>query len=52
VRPSSDCDEYDSAISGSGPFRPGGTRSGYDQVKSPAWLPAAQEDDGWSDVAA
>ncbi len=51
VSPSSDCEEYPSPTDGTGPFMAGGTRSGYDQVKSPVEPPADQVADGVSEVA-
>jgi hypothetical protein len=40
IRPSTDCDEYDTCSVGSGPPIPGGARIGYDQAKFPDEPPA------------
>nr|BFE74512.1 hypothetical protein GCM10020092_078130 [Actinoplanes digitatis] len=51
ICPSTDCDEYFSAMSGRGPVASGGTRSGYDQVKSPDGEPPLQVEEAFNGVA-
>src|SRR5689334_770548 len=51
VRPSTDCAEYEKARLGVGPAAAGGTRSGYDQVKSPLEPPPDQLEEADNPVA-
>src|SRR5687767_569188 len=51
VRPSTVDDEYDRASCGSSPPGAGGTRSGYDQVKSPLCPETCQPAEGDSGLA-
>ncbi|MCA5894907.1 hypothetical protein LEP48_16345 [Isoptericola sp. NEAU-Y5] len=52
TRPSNAPDEYPNASSGSGPAGAGGTRIGYDHVKSPVFPDTFHAADGDNDVAA